>query len=87
MTEEAPASGDSAHQERQDSRKTRAASCGGWSPHGHMEQWLGAQPGEATRRDRKPPPCLYSLLTSLAWLGTARRETLASSRTGCQIRP
>lgn len=27
------------------SQKKRAASCGGWSLHGHMEQWLGAQPG------------------------------------------
>lgn len=57
--------GDSEHWARQDSWKTRAASCGGWSPHGHKEQWWGAQPGVTVTTAIS---CLYSLFTSVECL-------------------
>lgn len=63
------------------SQKMRAASHGGWSPHGPMEQELGAQPGatvttailagleRAIGRNRKPPTLLVESphFTEMAW--------------------
>lgn len=90
--------GDSAHRARQEYSLTEDEGSLSWrlestQPHGTVAgsmTWATVTTAVSCRAEgviRKPPPCLQSLLTSLKWLGTARRETLASSRTSCQIKP